>query len=92
MKIELNDHLDDMIDRLMSEDISNDELEKITKIARSLTEIAKIKLSAESQIIESKKLQLDTFKTLHSSGYVAKELATELKDAILLEKTNLEKN
>lgn len=91
MKIELNDHLDDMIDRLMAEDISNDELEKVTKIAKSLTEIAKIKLAAESQMIESKKLKLDTFKTLHTAGYVPKELSMELKDAILLENSNLEK-
>lgn len=43
-KITLNDHLDDMMERLMSEDISSENLEKEIKRAEALCNVAAMKI------------------------------------------------
>ena len=69
-RINMNDHLDDMMERIMNEDITAKELELETSRAKSLCKIAEVKLKKEKNIIEAVKLA--------SSGKLTKNIQRQL--------------
>lgn len=71
-KINYTDHLDDLLERLMAEDIDGDELQKTLKVAKVVTDIAKVK-------VDEKKLRIEQFKALSDAGFVPLEIADDLK-------------
>ena len=71
-KINYSDHLDDLLERLMAEDIDGDELQKNLKVAKVVTDIAKVK-------VDEKKLKIEQFKALSDAGFVPLEIADDLK-------------
>lgn len=62
MKVTFNDHLDDMMERLMAEDLKPEELENEIKRSKALCQIA-------AQKIEDKKTELQFVKVL-SQGMI----------------------
>lgn len=46
-KVKYTDHLDDLLERFMNEDLSDKELEKLVKQAKAIVPVAKILLQAE---------------------------------------------
>ena len=68
-KLNYNDHLDDLMERLMSEDISEEDMTKTLKIAKAVTDIAKIKM-------DEKKLKVDQFNALKNAGFVPVAIVT----------------
>lgn len=65
-KISFSDHLDDMLDRLMNEDLSDKDLEKEIKRSRAVAKIVQ-------QKINDKKLSLDFVKAI-SGGIIDEKL------------------
>ena len=78
-KLNYNDHLDDLMERLMSEDISEEDMTKTLKIAKAVTDIAKIKM-------DEKKLKVDQFNALKNAGFVPMDLADDLGKSLGLQK------
>ena len=64
-KLSFNDHLDDMMERLMSEDISKEQLEIEVKRSKALCQIADKK-------IEDRKIMLQAMKMV-SNGDIDKK-------------------
>jgi len=58
-KISYNDHLDDMMERLMDEDISEQELELEIKRAKALCLIAEKKIAHEKNVINAVRVMSD---------------------------------
>lgn len=69
-KISFSDHLDDMLDRLMNEDLSDADLEKEIKRSRAVAKIVQ-------QKINDKKLSLDFVKAI-SGGIIDEKLIPEV--------------
>lgn len=80
-KISIDDHMDDLLERLMSEDISAEDLEKTVKISKVVTGIAKVKLDQE-------KNKMEMFNSLYNAGFVPTELSNELLGNLQIENKN----
>lgn len=65
-KLTFNDHLDDMMERLMNEDLSSDQLELELKRSKALCQIADKK-------IEDKKVALEFVQAI-SSGEISEKM------------------
>lgn len=68
-KINFNDHLDDMMDRLMNEDITTNDLEKEVKRSKALCQVADRKIAHNKTVIIALKMV--------SAGDIKSELLNE---------------
>lgn len=68
-KISFNDHLDDMMERLMSEDITPEQLEKEVKRSKALCQVADRKIEHNKTVIMALKLV--------SAGEVKKDMLND---------------
>lgn len=82
-KINYNDHLDDLIDRLMSEDLTDEDLTKTLKISKAVSEIAKIK-------VDEKRVKVEQFTALKNAGFVPLGLADDLQKSVGIEQKMVE--
>lgn len=58
-KINFNDHLDDMMERLMSEDLTTEQLENEVRRSKAICHIASIKIENNKLMIQAAKMLTD---------------------------------
>ena len=58
-KINLNDHLDDMMERIMDEDIDEKKLKLETERAKTLCKVADIKIKQDKNVLDAVRLAKD---------------------------------
>ena len=75
-KISVDDHLDDLLERLTKEEFQPNELENLLKVSKVVVEIAKVKTN-------EKRLQLDQVKVLDKLGFRTVEKAMEIQKQLM---------
>lgn len=89
-KIYYTDHLDDLMERIMSEDITPEELEKTIKMTKVVLEIGKTKLDKEKLEIDRGRLKVEQFNALKSGGFIPQQLANDFKQSLQIENNLIE--
>ena len=86
-KITLDDHLDSLLDDLMSEKTKPEELQELLKKSKAVVDIAKAKTDIIKTQNEREKTQLDQLKFMEEHGFLDKSSVTNiLNNQLKLEK------
>lgn len=71
-KINIEDHLDDLLERLMDEDADMETIEKTLKISKAVVDIAKAKT-------DEKRLKIMQFESLNRAGFLSEDLGNDIQ-------------